>query len=355
LAAALECSFYWSPNDPGLTYDELVEVGRRSALQPGEISDAIRVITTQYFGHQRRLLPNKGANPHWHIFTYPQEPEYRNIQAFNFIHKQLDDSRRANGAGRVRLEKSIIVERGVANGIKKLDIEVALAINIFTGFLIEEGGVVRPAHPSTGFNDAGAILASLSNRQPMQRDGLRRAYPIVKDIIERRTDGRPSAAEPLDAFADELAKLGYGAFRLWWTQIVAEMRSGDTQTAAVSVTVLAAALVEGSLAFVVKHAKSLNLGPMGSKTFDGPATGWGIGDLVTSAAAGRDAAILDALTRQRAEGLIRTRQRIHAGRMLSDFPSGPPDLKPEEARDAKATAELVVRKVIEWLQNYPAS
>lgn len=112
-------------------------------------------------------------------------------------------------------------------------------------------------------------------------------------------------------------------------------RSGYTQTPAVSVTVPTAALGEGSLAFVVKHAKSLNLEPTGSKTFDGPATNWGIGDLVTSVATGRDVAILDTLTRQRAEGLIMTRQRIHAGRMFSDFPGGPSDLKPEEATDAK--------------------
>jgi hypothetical protein len=32
--------------------------------------------------------------------------------------------------------------------------------------------------------------------------------------------------------------------------------------------------------------------------------------------------------------------------MLSDFPSGVvPDLRPEEAREAKATADLVVRRV----------
>jgi len=45
---------------------------------------------------------------------------------------------------------------------------------------------------------------------------------------------------------------------------------------------------------------------------------------------------------------------IHAGRMLSDYPAGPPDLRPDEARDAKATAELVVRAVLEWLQKNPA-
>lgn len=62
---------------------------------------------------------------------------------------------------------------------------------------------------------------------------------------------------------------------------------------------------------------------------------------------------MDPTIRSRADALIRTRQRIHAGRMLSDFPAGVPDLRPEEARDAKQTAELVVRSVLDWLERFP--
>jgi hypothetical protein len=57
--------------------------------------------------------------------------------------------------------------------------------------------------------------------------------------------------------------------------------------------------------------------------------------------------------RLRADELVRTRQRIHAGRMLSELPQGAPDLRPEEARAAKAMAELVVRRVLDWLTRYP--
>jgi hypothetical protein len=39
--------------------------------------------------------------------------------------------------------------------------------------------------------------------------------------------------------------------------------------------------------------------------------------------------------------------------MLSDYPVGAPDLRPEEARDAKATAELVTRRVLDWVDKYP--
>jgi hypothetical protein len=40
--------------------------------------------------------------------------------------------------------------------------------------------------------------------------------------------------------------------------------------------------------------------------------------------------------------------------MLSEFPQGAPDLRPEEAPSAKATAELVVRRVLDWLTPLPS-
>ena len=116
---------------------------------------------------------------------------------------------------------------------------------------------------------------------------------------------------------------------------------------------LAAALVEGALTFVVKHARGRGLAVFRSPDFDKDPRAWKIDDLVTSAASGSEAAILDMQTKSRTETLIRTRQRIHAGRMLSDFPTGVPDIRPEEARDAKATAEQVVRRVLDWLQKFP--
>jgi hypothetical protein len=177
--------------------------------------------------------------------------------------------------------------------------------------------------------------------------------PHVKDVIQRRTDGRPQSAEPFEAFAEQLENLGYGQFRLWWDQTVAELGRSDPHSSPLSALVLAAALVEGALTLVVSHARGLGLGVFGSNDFAGDPRTWRIEKLVTGAA--HNAAILDLQTKNRADGLIRTRQRIHAGRMLSAFPKGVPvpDLRPEEAREAKAVSEQVVRSVIDWLSKYP--
>jgi hypothetical protein len=186
-----------------------------------------------------------------------------------------------------------------------------------------------------------------------RRETRAQVLPLVKDVIARRMDGRPQHAEPFEAFAERLQALGYKPFRLWWTQTVSELRRSDVQSSSVSVCVLAAALVEGALTFVVKHARARQLGPFRSSDFDREPRYWRIEDLVASATSGGDASILDTGTKSRAEALIRSRQRIHAGRMLSEHPTGVPDLRPDEARDARATAEFVVRRVLDWLERFP--
>ncbi|UPG73708.1 hypothetical protein MVG78_06065 [Roseomonas gilardii subsp. gilardii] len=356
--AALECSVYVAPAAPGLTHSELLEVGQRLGYQPGEINDALSDINTyENEGPRGHLMPDFAALAFCLDFHTPQEPDFRNRQAVDFVITQMSDCARTAGRDRAAIERSVLAERAVQEGIPRHDIDVAITLMVLRNIVQLKAGLVsyppggsRYASPSEQRRQGGGP------RDVMRRTDSARAHPVVKDVIARRGDGRPSSSEPLDAFADELERLGYGAFRLWWTQIVAELRQCSAQTSPLAATALAAALVEGALTFIVKHARGQSGGgPMGSKTFDEPPHRWRIDDLVASAAAGRDAAILDQLTRTRADSLIRFRQRIHAGRMLADFPSGPPDLRPEEARDAKATADVVVRQILDWLRRHAAT
>ena len=95
-----------------------------------------------------------------------------------------------------------------------------------------------------------------SHRHAHSKPHKARAYPLVKEVIARRVDGRPQHAEPLDAFAEELERLGYPQFRMWWTQIVSELKQSNPSSTPVAIAVLAAALVEGALTFIVKHARA---------------------------------------------------------------------------------------------------
>jgi hypothetical protein len=115
LKTALECSVLVEPLDPGLTFDELIEIGNRAGYQNGEINDAMGFVTTQYFGRAgHKLLPNDDDLTSW-VFLFLEEPEYRNFDAFDFVVSELNALTRSQGAGRALIERSILVERGVAS------------------------------------------------------------------------------------------------------------------------------------------------------------------------------------------------------------------------------------------------
>ncbi|MDA9448259.1 hypothetical protein [Bradyrhizobium sp. CCBAU 21360] len=352
IAEALECSVFIRPREPGLTFAEIKEIGDRRGYREGEIGDAFVTMGLHSMGRGSKLLgPEQQTLITWKFFL-PETPEYRDLDAFDFVYTEFGELARNLGQAKAQMERDTLVSRALSRGISETGIEVAITILIFAEYMAEKDGVLRFAMPVNG-NGPLPSEQMKAQRVAMPRDTRSQLMPIVKDVISRRTDGRPRHAEPFDAFAARLSSLGYAGFHTWWVQIVSELRRSDVQSASVSVCVLAAALVEGALTFVVKHARSKQVGPFGSNNFERDPRTWRIDELVSSAASGGRSSILDQATRSRADSLIQTRQRIHAGRMLSDHPAGVPDLRPEEARDAKQTAELVVRNVLDWLDRFP--
>jgi hypothetical protein len=351
LRAALECTIYLAPTDLWLTYDEIIEIGTNAGYLKGEIGDAIPEITTPYFGQDKRLKPNEHNRHLWGIFVWRQNPDYRNYKALDLIVSELNQALREVGAANARMERATLVERAMAQNITRLDAQAAITLLVFSNTLNEKDGVV--------WLKAGQLYEPLPSVQresasggAMTSDARTRAYPIVKDIIERRSDGRASKIESLDAFGDGLAQLGYTEFRAWWSLTVSELRRTDPQISPVSTLVLAAALVEGALTFVVRFARERNVGPFRTSDFDKDPRSWKIDDLVKSATTGGEHAVFDSVIKARVDTIIRNRQRIHAGRMLSEYPRGVPELRPEQARDAKSVAEAAVRSVLDWLQKH---
>jgi hypothetical protein len=266
LTTALECSFYVSPKNPGLTFDELLGFGRHFGLEAGVIADAMAQVTTMYVG-QRMIQPDPNKVLSWIAPHIVETPEYINIAAFDFWSASLHESAKANGIARARLDRDTTIERAAAKGIARHDMEVALAIQSFLKHVIDKDGVVSPAPGRAGW-------PSISDQRKNHGIAVRhnndreKAYFAVKNIIGRRTDGRAPHAEPLDAFGERLESLGYRHFKLWWSQLVSQLRQSDPETVPVAVLVLAAALVEGALIFVARRGRDLNVGIFGSSTFE---------------------------------------------------------------------------------------
>lgn len=355
LQAALECSVYLAPGDPGLTYEEIYQAGMRAGHQLGEIGDALPMATNRPV-RDKRLLPHSSTMKAWNHYHVYEKPDYRNFAAIDMVFSELRTRPRTDTGGNGGLERGLVVDRAIARQISAIDIEASLVILLMSGQLTETDGVLSivpggEARPLPGETHARSAIAHQD--QPKRNDSRALAYPIVKGIIQLRASDRPALTDPLDAFADELAKLGHGPFRLWWKQIVAELRRCDPQTSPVSVSILAAVLVEGALTFCVKHARSQKLGVFAAPEFGTTSEHWSIDQLIGGAASGNEAAILDPAARYRAEVLLLIRHRIHAGRILADFPDGVPDLRAVSASDPKAIAELILHRVLGWLRKYP--
>lgn len=352
IACAIEASLYVSPKSPGLSREEIQEAATRAGYRPGEISDALN-----HMGHiswDKRL----GVELHFGSdFLDQSEPDYRSPAAFEFVRVFFRNLALEVGEARAQADRNVIVAHGVAEGLKEHDLEVALTMLLVTQHLTRHasgalqfiGRKLQWPLPSEQRADQGG------RRHAQQRPQLEHAYGFVKDIIARRTDGRAPAAEPIKAFEQALTKLDCARFRMWWAQTAGELERTNAATSPMSMCVLSAALAEGALVLIVKRAQSLGLATMASKTFGQSPTSWKFDDLLSSAAAGGPDAIFDAKVRDRAIRLNGIRNRIHVGRLMAEQPTGPiPDTRPEEAREARETLDIILRRILDWLDAHPA-
>jgi hypothetical protein len=354
LREALMASIFAAPTDHGLSYDELMEVGRCAGHKDGTINDALQQIPYTY-RERNRLMPD--ANDILHAKTFlPEEPELHDFDALDFVASAINERIDDEGVKAARIDRSVLVERAKASGLNASAVQGAITFMVLGEILVETGGILRPTQIM-----GRLMLPGELNRKWRSGPNPNRVFPkpqrqaavdYVRDVVARRTDGRPRHAEPLDAFSDALERIGLKPFRMWWAQTVTELRASNPNSAPVSCVVLSAALAEGALTFAAKHARDMQLGAFQSSNFDREPKDWRAEKLIESAAAGA-APILTAPIRARAEHLHKARQRVHAGRMLGEYPAGPPDLRPEEGRDAKAAAEQVVRAVLDWLERQP--
>jgi hypothetical protein len=69
-------------------------------------------------------------NPFWCDFHLRDDPDLRNVDAFDFVCKQLQGIARTQGSNHAQIERSVLVERGVAAGLARNDIEASITVMI---------------------------------------------------------------------------------------------------------------------------------------------------------------------------------------------------------------------------------
>jgi len=193
LLKAVECSVYLSPEDSGLSAEELREAARLAGYKPGETQDAIeKVWPTGPLGKNRYPPPATpgrmgfGLDSDFHVRL---DPDYRSAEAFEFVRKELRELARKMGEEHGKLRRDELLRRGVAAKHDRRDTEVAIAILTRSGILEEKGGLIghapnRLAYPMP--SEQIALTLSASIKRPV----LAKAYGIVQGVLVRRARSR---------------------------------------------------------------------------------------------------------------------------------------------------------------------
>lgn len=125
LTHALECSIYLSPQEHGLTIEEMIEIASRFGYRRGETRDAIGGITAPaYFGDRYFKLDKSTASSRCNFFR--ENPDYRSIPALDFVFQHLRELGREHGAQHARASRKSIVAVGTAKGLKPLEVDSAI-------------------------------------------------------------------------------------------------------------------------------------------------------------------------------------------------------------------------------------
>src|SRR5271165_5500207 len=102
----------------GVCVNRTSTVGTRLERQRGEVSDNIRFAQFD-ISRNRRFIPDRNFATIWLCFTPQEDPDYRDVLAFDFVISELNKIVRANGAAGALLDRSVLVERAVAAGLRR--------------------------------------------------------------------------------------------------------------------------------------------------------------------------------------------------------------------------------------------
>jgi len=207
ITTALEASIYADPAAPGLTLGELAEVGRTYGYLTGELREALKhVPLDRAYGHGARRVPDCTDVA---SFTQRRDPDFRDPGAFELVQSGFQGRAREVGLEAAQIGRDTLLADARDQGIDLHEVEVAIAVFELGGHLQEKDGLLHPTRRGVDWCPVRKALEHAQAMDILLRPLLGELMPIVGDVVARRTDGRPKAPEPLDAFQHELMALGH--------------------------------------------------------------------------------------------------------------------------------------------------
>ena len=344
---AIAASVFVEPDAPGLTLEEFIEVGGVFDLRRGELQDHLNRQVENRSG--ARWIPGDMAHE---LISFPGgfRPDPRNFAAFHFVYERFVEAAREHGADGCWLLPDVVVAEGVSATVTEHDVRVALAAFRWARQLEVGSRGIRPRNGRWSWASPEVQRKQSGGNGPPDADWAK-LVTVVRDLVSRRTDGRPRSPNARVAFTDALSSIGHAHLQLWWRQLTSELSTLQPSTHPTSIIVIAAALAEGALAALVTHAKASGLTMTEVK--DDPLQ-WKLAELVRQAKRGTVPLLDDDLGRRCLE-LSEIRQRVHAGRLITKDPTRiAPDLRPEESQRATETLDRLLRRILDWLALHPA-
>ena len=166
LKAALECSIYVSPRDPGLTYQELAEIAKRAGYLEGEINDALHHAGDAFFGRPRVMLSEQDM-VQW-VFFFPEDPDYKDYAALDLVYEELNLRLSSEGEARAQIERSVLVERAAAKSVPRQNMEVAITWPVMAKQLAEKDNIVRFAHRGSNVRQLPSVTRGMHRHKEFQ-------------------------------------------------------------------------------------------------------------------------------------------------------------------------------------------
>lgn len=350
----LEATVYESPDAEGLSRREIIELCERFGFREGEILDALGQLQNgqkveEFFRHDLITLPQDYIYFLVAHFGFKEE-DPRNLRLMAGILQCLEKDAKDLGRGNVSISVSTLARR-LAEEFQVSEQDVRVHIRLlekYRCFSISGDYIEKPNQNSCSPKFVESISAG---QREGRRDGRRFAQirGTVREIISRRNSGKPISTDPIKAFEEKFDLLKAKPLYAWWNAMVAEWKDLDDRRNSVSVLTLSASLCEGALAFFA--ASGIHSGLTMTQKLPSDPRQWKLEALISAASTGGTTALLVDPLRQRLVELNERRKALHPGSFIQlSIPlQKVPEIRPEQAVEARSVVHLLLRTIVDWL------